>query len=98
MNLQEYIETLENLHKESCKYGLPEVGLCDSIPYSINYFFTYIMNPTKEDMEELARNEASVAMWGSGSSEPAYYEYTPLRETLLLLYIEWLKTDYYPFL
>lgn len=100
MNKQ--IEQLEKLYRDSCESGLlPDVwdkssgtgGLC-------NVMEAVLGNKYKKMFVRMCFGNVSPAgFWGHSENfrelpiDDAAFQFTPLRQTLLLLFIEWLKTD-----
>lgn len=56
-------------------------GLCDA--FDDDYLFELIQ-PTDEDIKGLKLNGLSTFCWASDSSEHCFYEFTPLRQTIVL--------------
>jgi hypothetical protein len=69
---------------------LPDIGLCNSVPYELKDVLNDF-GPTKEEIEELASEGLSKGCWGSGlpliedNADRRFYEFTPLRQTIILL-------------
>lgn len=95
---QQVIKRLKAIHKSSLRSGsIPDNGLCCVTFYKCNWaigrLFKEIMSPD---------NSLVTKHWGYGlpetpeailGSDDYCFGYTPLRQSLLLLFIEYLKTD-----
>lgn len=96
MNNQEAITKLEWLYREFMESGnMNSNGMCNVIRNNIGLDFIHHFKDIFGGF-----NSRRVAYWGSlptwrkNKSIKELYGFSPLRQTLLLLFIEWIKTDY----
>lgn len=90
MNKQ--IEQLEKLYRRSLKIGrMPYAGLCMSIgEYTTDWYQIKFISLFKPERASVFTYWA----YDGGAYNDSKFAFTPLRQTLLLLFIEFLKTDY----
>lgn len=94
------IKRLEDLHKEMCQTGnLTDAGLCcimHSIHRPLYRLFLDYFSPSEEEYDELGKEGKSTGFWGSGLTMSDWglaHLYTELRQNILLLFIEILKSE-----
>lgn len=80
---KEYLKYYEKWMKDE---KLPNFSLCCSLPYKlvINEPFKLI-KPTNDDLIRLCSENKSFAYWGSDHSYNKMFQFTELRQTLLLI-------------
>jgi hypothetical protein len=72
------------LHKEWMKAGrMPEGGLCSSIQFHSDMSF-HVLGDFRPEYQEPNAEDINPTFWASGSNEASLYEYTPLRQTIML--------------
>jgi hypothetical protein len=88
--------TLLELHKVWMETGrMDDCGLCWAIPHGYRSVFSKAMAPTSEDEQVLLGDDNSLLYWGSGVHcfhHDKTYTYTPLRQTILLLFHEYINS------
>lgn len=95
---QDIIGRLQHLYMQMLSEDrMPDIGLCDviegSVGLRIRNLFSAIVRPTYDDKFMLKMVGHNTAFWGSEDYSPLNYHFTPLRQTLLLLFIEYLKGE-----
>ena len=67
---------------------LPENGLCKCLRDTKYKSTLDLFKPSTYEFEELSKNNFDIVFWGSGlyyNSNGCYKEFTPLRQTIILL-------------
>ena len=60
-------------------------GLCRTVrDLGLDMEMFNLFEPTKEDNDWLTWEEHSKTYWGSGTKDPAFGKFTPLRQTIIL--------------
>lgn len=88
-HLDKYKEFITNKHQMDCD-GLCRVifdirDVCGFYEYNRLCDLHVLIEPTYPDLHELDNKGHHISYWGSDSSESKIYEFTPLRQNLLLL-------------
>lgn len=93
MKNREIVRELESLYKKFSESGImTHYGLCNVIRYqALGY------NVTEEFRYAMSPKGITTPFWGYGerykNSTDIYFKFTPLRQNLLLLFIEYLKCN-----
>lgn len=75
-------------YEEWMKTGrMAEWGLCDSLTDKAHQPFLDIISPTRGELDELVKENCASIYWGAGIPREGsmLYQFTPLRQTLVLL-------------
>lgn len=101
VDIKKAIVLLELLYKHSLRTGrLAQPGLCNTITKDLGVdflaMFKWLLSPSIHPPAPNFFLENLFWGFGGESAHPyrLLYEFTPLRQTLLLLFIEYLKIDY----